>query len=125
MEATTLNSAMDMDMIRVNATTAQRVGDMKKAKSAARAVDSQKADELATQFEAQFISSMLENMFSNVDTDGPLGGGEAERTYRSFMIDEYGKLIARAGGIGVADHVKREMLRTQEVTPAIAQPVEG
>ena len=103
-------------MIRVNATAAQRTGDMKKAKNAARAADTAQVAELAEKFEAQFISSMLENMFSNVDTDGPLGGGEAEKTYRSFMIDEYGKLMARSGGIGVADHVTRELLRIQEST---------
>ena len=32
-----------------------------------------------------------------------------------MMTEEYGKIIARSGGIGVADHVKREMLRMQEV----------
>jgi flagellar protein FlgJ len=111
----TINSGLDMDMMRVNATTAQRVGDMKKAKNAALLGDGKKLDDIATEFEAQFIASMLENMFVNVDTDGPLGGGDAEKTYRSFMNDEYGKLIAKSGGIGVADHVKREMLRMQEM----------
>ena len=72
-------------------------------------------DDVAREFEAQFISQMLESMFSGVETDGQLGGGESESTYRSMMIDEYGKMISRAGGIGVADHVKREMLRLQEV----------
>jgi hypothetical protein len=31
------------------------------------------------------------------------------------MIDEYGKLISRSGGLGIADQVKREMLKIQEV----------
>lgn len=75
----------------------------------------QKIDAIAQDFEAQFLSQMLENMFSTVDTDTFLGGGEAEETYRSFLIDEYGKIMTRAGGIGVADYVKREMLRMQEV----------
>ncbi len=115
METAPITSAMDIDMMRVNATTAQRLSDMKKATMPGSKFSPKRADEVAIQFEAQFISSMLENMFSNIDTDGPLGGGEAEKTYRSFMVDEYGKLIARAGGIGVADHVKREMLSMQEV----------
>lgn len=115
MEAATISSAMDMDIIRVNATTAQRVGDMKKAKQAARTGDSKQVDEIATEFEAQFIASMMDNMFVGIDTDGPLGGGDAEKTYRSLLIDEYGKLLAKAGGIGVADHVKRAMLKLQEV----------
>lgn len=72
-------------------------------------------DAVAKEFESQFIGSMLENMFSTVDTNGFLDGGEAEETYRSLMIQEYGKLMSNAGGIGVADYVKREMLRMQEV----------
>jgi len=55
-------------------------------------------------------------MFSNVDTKDSLGGSNEEETYRSMLTDEYGKLMARAGGIGVADHVKREMLRMQEMS---------
>jgi Rod binding domain-containing protein len=72
-------------------------------------------DSVAQEFEAQFLSQMLGTMFSGIETGGELGGGEAEETYRSMLIDEYGKLISRAGGVGVADHVKREMLRLQEV----------
>lgn len=75
----------------------------------------EKIDQVASEFEAQFISQMLGNMFSTVDTNGFLGGGEAEEFYRDMLVDEYGKIIARNGGIGVSDHVKREMLRLQEV----------
>ncbi len=78
-------------------------------------VSPEKVGQIAEQFEAQFISQMLENMFSTVDSKNALGGGEAEEYYRDMLVDEYGKVIARAGGIGVADHVKREMLRMQEV----------
>jgi flagellar protein FlgJ len=74
-----------------------------------------KMNEVAQDFESQFIGQMLENMFSTVDTNGFMGGGEAEETYRSLMIEQYGKLMSQAGGIGVADYVKREMLRMQEV----------
>lgn len=72
-------------------------------------------DKVAKEFESQFLGQMLENMFSTVDTNGYLNGGEAEETYRSMMIEQYGDLMARSGGIGVADYVKREMLRMQEV----------
>jgi peptidoglycan hydrolase FlgJ len=34
--------------------------------------------------------------------------------FRSFMLQEYGKVMAATGGVGVADMVKREMLRAQE-----------
>jgi Rod binding domain-containing protein len=75
----------------------------------------EKIDQVAREFEAQFISQMLENMFSTVDTKSGLGGSDEEEFYRDMMVDEYGKIISRSGGVGVADHVKREMLRLQEV----------
>lgn len=75
----------------------------------------EKIDQVAQDFEAQFISQMLDNMFSTVDTKGFLGGSDEEEFYRDMLVDEYGKIIARTGGIGVSDHVKREMLRMQEV----------
>ncbi len=115
MQSVHLGKVTDIDMMQVQTSTANRLGTAQKAKAVARGASPEKMDEVAKEFEAQFISQMLSNMFAGVETDGPLGGGEAEGTYRSMMIDEYGKLISRAGGIGVADHVKREMLRLQEV----------
>ncbi len=77
--------------------------------------DEAKIDQVAEEFEAVFISQMLEHMFAGIETDETFGGGHAEDVYRSLLVDEYGKLIAKTGGIGVADHVKREMLTLQEV----------
>lgn len=110
-----LGKATDIDMMNIQSTSANRLSAAQKAKAAAKGMSPEKMDAVANEFEAQFISQMLENMFSGIETDGPLGGGQAEETYRSMLIDEYGKIISRAGGIGVADHVKREMLRLQEV----------
>lgn len=75
----------------------------------------EKIEATAKDFEAQFISQMLSSMFSTVETANSLGGSETEETYRSFMINEYGKTIARTGGIGIADNIKRSMLSMQEV----------
>lgn len=72
---------------------------------------------LAKEFEAQFITQMLGLMFEGVSTDHAFGGGPAEEIYRSFLMDEYGKIFAEAGGIGVADHVRTELLKMQEVKP--------
>ena len=69
----------------------------------------------AEDFEAVFLSQMLEHMFSGIETPEMFGGGTyAEEVYQSLMVDEYGKILARSGGIGVADHVKRELLSLQE-----------
>ena len=69
--------------------------------------------ETAEKFEASFLSQMLKPMFEGIDTNGPFGGGEAEGTLRSFMIDEMAKQTVRAGGIGLADTVVSEMIRMQ------------
>ena len=74
-----------------------------------------KVDAKAQEFEAVFLSQMLQHMFDGVETDEMFGGGEGEDMVKSLLVDEYGKLIARTGGIGVADYVKREMLSLQEV----------
>ena len=69
--------------------------------------------ETAEKFEASFLSQMLKPMFEGIETDGPFGGGEAEGTWRSFMIDEMAKQTVRSGGIGLADTVVSEMIRMQ------------
>ncbi|HCR85748.1 MAG TPA: chemotactic signal-response protein chel [Alphaproteobacteria bacterium] len=64
-------------------------------------------------FEAMFISEMLRTMFNTVPVDEIFGGGTAEETFRSMLIDEYGTLIAKQGGIGVADNMQRTLLNQQ------------
>ncbi|GAB4371099.1 MAG: rod-binding protein [Kiloniellaceae bacterium] len=72
------------------------------------------AKRVAQEFEALFLSEMLSPVFESVDTDGLFGGGRGEEIYRSMMVQEYGKAIARAGGVGIADTVQREILKMQE-----------
>ena len=67
------------------------------------------------EFEAFFIAQMLEHMFAGIKADHPFGGGQGEETYRSLLTQEYGKVVARNGGIGIADAVAREILKLQEV----------
>ena len=75
-----------------------------------------KMKETAQDFEAFFLSQMMENMFSGISTDGMFGGGDAEKIYRSMLISEYGNNIAQNGGVGVADQVLKTMLEMQEQT---------
>ena len=72
--------------------------------------------ETALEFEAVFLAQMLKSLTSDLEgSEGPLGGGEGD-PFRSMLSDELGKLISRAGGIGVADAILQEMLKTQEMT---------
>lgn len=69
----------------------------------------------AESFEALFLAQMLENMAGGLEVDPTFGGGSPEQITRSMLNDEYGKAIARAGGIGIADAIYREILKLQEI----------
>jgi peptidoglycan hydrolase FlgJ len=73
-----------------------------------------RAREQAVEFEAMFLNSMFSQMFTGIDGDGPFGGGGKAGVWRSFLTDEYSKSFARAGGVGIADHVYRSLLNQQE-----------
>ncbi len=111
--ASNIGKATDTNMLINNVSSGKTTA--LKAKAAAKGADMAKIDATSQEFEAQFISSMMQNMWSGMDTNGPLGGGDAEGTYRSMLIDQYGQMMTKAGGIGVAAYVKSEMLRMQEV----------
>ena len=72
-----------------------------------------KARAAAQDFEAVFLNSVFGQMFAGV-SEGPFGGGEAAKTWRSFLTDEYAKNFAKAGGVGIADTVYRELIAQQE-----------
>ncbi len=71
--------------------------------------------EAAEEFEAVFLSSMFASMFTAIDSDGPFTGGSGEKMFKGHLYEEMGRVMARSGGIGIADAVQREMLALQEV----------
>ena len=104
------------EMMQINKDLA-RENAISRAKSFARQrnVSEEQIDKVAQEFEAVFLGQMLQHMFSGIDPDPNFGGGQSEEVYKSLLVDEYGKLLSRTGGVGVADQVKREMLKLQEV----------
>jgi flagellar protein FlgJ len=68
----------------------------------------------AQDFEATFLASMLQPVFEGLETAAPFGGGPGEAMFKSFLTEAMAKQMAKAGGVGVADVVAREMLRLQE-----------
>ena len=102
---------LDRHMIEI----AQSFGPAASPKSGAAALNTAQAKKAGQDFEAIFLTEMLRPMFETIETDGPFGGGSGERVMRSMMIDEYGKAIAKNGGIGIAQAVERELLRVQEI----------
>ena len=77
-----------------------------------------KAREAATEFEAVFLNSMFGQMFGGLEGEGPFGGSAATGVWRSFLSEEYAKTFAKAGGVGIADHVYRALLAQQEARAA-------
>lgn len=72
------------------------------------------AEKTAEDFEAFFLGKTFSTMFETVSTEGMFGGGNAEKIYRSLLVDEYGKTMAKNGGIGVAGHVMDTIIKIQE-----------
>ncbi len=68
----------------------------------------------AVELESQFLSQMLAPMFENLGAEAPFGGGIGEEMWRSMQVQEFGKGLSRAGGIGLADHILGELLALQE-----------
>ncbi|MHA7777706.1 rod-binding protein [Roseibium sp. M-1] len=68
----------------------------------------------AEDFEAVFLNTMLQNMFTGLQEGGTWGSGHGADAWQSLLIDEYARNIAENGGIGLADSVERELLKLQE-----------
>ena len=75
----------------------------------------QQARKIAENFEAVFLTQMLQPMFEGIKPEAPFGGGNSEAMWRSMQIEEYGKAITKSGGIGIADSVYREIIKLQEI----------
>lgn len=94
-------------MIALNAASAP-------ASSAAALQPTDKMKAAATDFEAVFVSEMMGHMFEGVDVDPVFGGGSGERMFRSMLVQEYGKQMARSHSIGIADQMQKMFLQMQQ-----------
>jgi len=72
-----------------------------------------KAKAAAHQFEAVFLNTMFQQMYTGVDGEGPFGGSGALKVWRSMLTDQYAKEFANNGGIGIASHVYNALLKQQ------------
>lgn len=74
----------------------------------------------AEELEGVFLNTLVSQMFSSIDTEGPFGGGHAEETWRSMQSEQYASLIAKNGGVGLADQIMAQLLAAQESAQAPA-----
>lgn len=73
-------------------------------------------DKNSKDFESMFMTQMLQPMFEGVGVDPVFGGGHGEEVMRSFLIQEYGKAMAANAHLGIADAVKKAMIKAQDAS---------
>lgn len=76
--------------------------------------DLAKAKEAAEEFEAVFIAEMMKPMFEGISTDGMFGGGKGEEVFRGILLQEYGKMIAHTGSVGLSSQIKDAIIQMQK-----------
>ncbi len=71
------------------------------------------ADDVAKNFEAVFLTQAFDEMFQKVAT-GSFGGGNAEKTWKSIMAQEYATAVAETGTTGIAQSISAQISSYQE-----------
>lgn len=84
--------------------------------------DAKKIRQLAEDFEAVFLETMVAAMRKTVDKSGLIDGGNAEEIYRSMLDSEYAKLMSAQRSTGLANAIEGYMLGTQRGSAPAANP---
>ena len=80
-----------------------------------------KARTTATDFEAMFINQMFSQMTNGLTGEGPFGDTPGTGVWRSMLTEQYSKSFAKAGGVGIANNVYRELILQQAKSNAQSQ----
>jgi len=91
------------------------LGDAQNAQAQAALKIKDKAKAAAQQFEAMFLNTMFQQMYTGMDGEGPFGGSGALKVWRSMLTDQYARTFAQNGGIGIASHVYDALLKQQGI----------
>jgi Rod binding domain-containing protein len=89
------------------------VGDAQITQAQAALKIKDKAKSASQQFEAMFLNTMFQQMYTGLNGDGPFGGSGALKVWRSMLTDQYAKTFAQNGGIGIASQVYDTLLKQQ------------
>jgi len=76
--------------------------------------DVAKLRELAQDFEAIFIETMLTSMRKSVEKSELMNGGNAEDIFRGMLDSEYAKLMSRTGSYGISDAIAKDLMKAVE-----------
>lgn len=63
-------------------------------------------------FESVMLGQVFKQMRASVQASDPLNQGAANKTYREMLDDEVSKSMAKAGGLGLADAIYRQLHTT-------------
>lgn len=75
--------------------------------------EDEKINAVAKDFEAMFVTEMMKPMFEQIKPNKMFGGGKGEEIFSGMMLQEYGKLMAETGQLGISDSLKKELIRMQ------------
>ena len=112
----------DTALALLNSTSSHNAQATERLKNAAHAHKTKQIEDAAKDFEAVFLSEMMKPMFESVEVDKIFGGGKGEEVFRSFMVQEYGKIMAASGQIGLASPVKDALIKMQSDLDNQSQP---
>lgn len=68
-------------------------------------------ERVAREYEEVAVNKMLQQLNEGVKPDPIFGGGHAEEIYRDMLIAEHAKILAKSGGIGIAESIKKDMIK--------------
>jgi flagellar protein FlgJ len=71
--------------------------------------------EQAKDLEGIFLNTLMKEMFASLKTDeSAMGGGFAEETWRGMQAEQMADVLARSGGVGLADALLPDLIAAQE-----------
>jgi Rod binding domain-containing protein len=77
----------------------------------------------AQQFEAMALGALMQPMFEGLSRGrGFGGGGKGEAAWAPMLVNEFARITAASGGLGIGDVVFRHMLAAQERGQDVGQP---
>lgn len=87
-----------------------KLGGFGGAMSAAKNMTPERADAVSKDFESLFVSQMMEPMFGDSVGADAFGSEDTDEIYKGLMVKEYGKLIVKSGGIGIASNIYNQLM---------------
>lgn len=74
----------------------------------------EEAKKVAQDFEAVMIGKMMQQMTVGSNQESLLGDNASIKLYKEMLADEYGKIAAEKGGIGLAKSIIKSMKRSDD-----------